>query len=127
MYRLLGDVVIDTEEFIEQLRQKGIRVVQDISNGTKRDDAIGLRVLVSLEDLGVAVEEMDEEQMEAWMQKAELLSNEQFQVALDGNLAHRLYAYRYDEMQGIVLNVAIMDWEIGRRKLDDVLKRLFDV
>lgn len=128
MYRLLGDIVIDTEELIETLEKNQIRVAENITNATKRDDAVALRIFAPLTELGEDGEVSDEEQMDRLMQQAEELYDKKLRQYIEENLSYRLYAYHYNEVENaIVLNLAIMDREIGRRKLDDVLKRLFDV
>lgn len=129
MYQLLGDIIVDTDELIADLKSKGIIVAEDITAATKRDDAIGFRVLAPISELGIKKNKgFTENEMEVIMQKAESLYESKFENALADSLRFRIYAYRYDEVNNaILLNVAIMDWEIGRRKLDDVIKRLFDV
>ncbi|MDO5062861.1 MAG: hypothetical protein Q4D77_06750 [Peptostreptococcaceae bacterium] len=128
MYRLLGDIVIDTDELIEMLEKNQIRVAENITNATKRDDAVALRILVPLSELGESGEISDEEQMDRLMQQAEEVYDKKLRQYINESLSYRLYAYHYNEVENaIVLNLAIMDREIGRRKLEDVLKRLFDV
>ncbi len=128
MYRLLGDIVIDTDELIETLAQNQIRVAENVTNATKRDDAVGLRIYVPLKELGADAKSFDENEMEDLMQKAEKLYSEKLRPLLPEELSFKLYAYFYDEVESaIVLNFVMMEWEIARRKLDDVLKRLFDV
>lgn len=128
MYRLLGDIVIDTDELIEILEKNQIRVAENITNATKRDDAVALRILVPLSELGESGEISDEEQMDRLMQQAEEVYDKKLRQYINESLSYRLYAYHYNEVENaIVLNLAIMDREIGRRKLEDVLKRLFDV
>ena len=128
MYRLLGDIVIDTDELIETLAQHEIRVAENVTNATKRDDAVGLRIYVPLRELCADAESFDENEMEDLMQKAEKLYSEKLRPILPVELSFKVYAYFYDEVESaIVLNFVMMEWEIARRKLDDVLKRLFDV
>lgn len=128
MYRLLGDTVVDTDELIEKFAQHGIRVAENITNATKRDDAVALRIFAPLAELGVKDPISDAEEMDLRMQEAEDLYAEKLSDLVDENFSYSLYAYHYDEVQeAIVLNFAMMDYEIGRRKLGDVMKRLFDV
>ncbi len=128
MYRLLGDEVIDTDELIEKLEQNQIIVAENVTNATKRDDAIGLRILVPIKELGEQEIDYSEEQMERLMQKSQLLLAKKVGENLEPWMVYRVYAYRYDEVkQAIVLNVVIMDQIVGHRKIDDVIKRLLDV
>ena len=53
MYRLLGNEVLDTEELAVQVESgTGLRVREDISNATKRDDAAALRLELDISLLG---------------------------------------------------------------------------
>ena len=128
MYRLLGDEVIDTDELIEMLEANGIRVAENVTNATKRDDAIGLRFFVPIVELDEDRVDYSEEQMERLMQKAQSLYEKKLGELLKPWMVYRAYAYSYNEVErSVVLNVVIMDQVIGHRKIDDVLKRLFDV
>lgn len=129
MYRLLGEQVIDTEELVEKLKAENIRVFEDITRATKREDAVGLRILAPLAELGGSGKvDFDEEEMERLMRSAQMEYAGRLRAVLDPALDFRIYAYSYHEVEeAVMLNVAIMDEETGRRKLDDVIKRLFDV
>ena len=53
MYRLLGNEVLDTEELGKHVESEtGLRVREDISNATKRDDAAALRLELDISILG---------------------------------------------------------------------------
>ena len=128
MYRLLGDKVVDTEELIPLFEENGIHVVENITNATKRDDAVGLRIAVPVSELGFSGRVLDEEQMDQLMEQAEALSTQKLEGVLDPDFGFKLYAYTYNEVDNtILINVVIMEKYLGRRKLPDVLKRLFDV
>lgn len=128
MYRLLGDIVIDTDELIEKFAEHQIKVIENVTNAAKRDDAVAFRIAAPLEELGGSGTVLDEERMDQLMQKAEMLYAEKIRPHLEESLSYRLYAYHYNEVEdAVILNLVIMDREIGRRKLDDVIKRLLDV
>lgn len=128
MYRLLGDKVVDTEELIPFFEENGIHMVENITNATKRDDAVGLRIAVPVSELGFSGRVLDEEQMDQLMEQAEALSTQKLEGVLDADFGFKLYAYTYNEIDNtILINVVIMEKYLGRRKLPDVLKRLFDV
>lgn len=128
MYQLLGDTVIDVEEFIQTLEEAGIKVSENITKATKRDDAVGLRILAPLSEVGIEKIIEDADQMEEAMVQIQNIYQEKIKKIIDADLAFALYAYTYDEVENaVLLNFTMMESTIARRKLGDVAKRLFDV
>lgn len=128
MYQLLGDQVVDVEDLIALFTEKGIEVTDNLTKATKREDAVGLRIRAGLSQLGITDQPRDEEEMDHAMKAIEDRYKEKIGAFLDKNFAFVLYAYGYDEVtNSILLNFTMMDQGIGRRKLPDVAKRLFDV
>lgn len=128
MYQLLGDNMVDVEEFIEKLNGNGIHVSENLTKATKRDDAVALRIKAPLSEIGFQSRIEDEEQMNDCMEKIQAHYQEKIQNILAENFAFVLYAYTYDEVDNaVLLNFTMMDRFTARRKLPDVAKRLFDV
>ena len=128
MYQLLGDIVVDVDEFIETLEQAGITVTENITRATKREDAVGLRIKASLAEIGIEGSIEDADRMEECMVQIQKEYEQKLQGLLDESFSFALYAYTYDEVENaVLLNFAMMDRFIARKKLRDVAKRLFDV
>lgn len=134
MYRLLGNDVIDTEELVNAIEQKtSIKVREDISNATKRDDAVGLRLAISISDLGYdsSLKYEDEAVMDTLLTKSDEYVNEELQEMMREfaeNTEYSVYAYSFDEVSNEVLLVfAMMSIYNSQRKLRDVIKRLLTI
>lgn len=134
MYRLLGNDVIDTEELIKVIEQKtSIRVREDISNATKRDDAVGLRLAISISELGYdsSLKYEDEAIMDSLLTNGDEFVNKELQEVIKKfaeNTEYSIYAYSFDEVSNEVLLVfAMMSIYNSQRKLRDVIKRLLTI
>ena len=128
MYQLLGDQVVEVEELIGLFKEKGIDVIENITRATKREDAVGLRISLGLSEMGLNRDSFDEDFMDTYMEKAEEILRKKLEGFLEKNFLYSVYAFGYDEVkESILLNFAMMDSDLGRRKLKDVAKRLFDV
>lgn len=134
MYRLLGNDVIDTEELINVIKKNSnIKVREDISNATKRDDSVGLRLAVSISELGYdsSLKYEDEAIMNTLLTKADEFVNKELQDMMKvfaENAEYSVYAYSFDEVSNEVLLVfAMMSIYNSQRKLRDVIKRLLTI
>lgn len=125
MYRLLGDIVVDVEELISTFEQEGILVYKNVTNATKRDDSVGLKLYLPINMF--SKENNVEENIDDLMQKAETFYREKISKVVDENFRFEIYSYGYDEVNNsILLNFVMMD-SFMQKKLKDVIKRLFDV
>lgn len=125
MYRLLGDTVVDVEEFIDTLEGNGILVYKNVTNATKRDDAVGLKLYLPIEKF--STKKNIEENIDELMQGAEIFYREKISKIIDENFRFEIYSYGYDEVKNsILLNFVMMD-SFMQKKLKDVIKRLFDI
>lgn len=134
MYRVLGNDVVDTDELISTINSSTtINVREDISNATKRDDAVGLRLAVSVSELGYdsEVKYEDEEEMNSLLTKADEYVEEELQEIISKfaeNTEYKVYAYSFDEVKNEILLVfAMMSEYNAHRKLRDVIKRLLTI
>lgn len=134
MYRVLGNEVVDTEELISIInKNKTIKVREDISNATKRDDAVGLRLSVSVSSLGYdsKVKYEDEEEMNFLLTKADEYVEKELQEIISKfaeNTEYKVYAYSFDEVKNEILLVfAMMSEYNAHRKLRDIIKRLLTI
>lgn len=134
MYRLLGNDVLDTEELSKAIESLTLlRVREDISNATKRDDAAALRLELGISILGYddSLEYEDEEVMNELMAKSDEYAKAQLKdvVSKFGEyLAYDAYSYTFDEVSKSTLIVmAVMSTQNSYRKMRDVIKRLLTV
>ncbi len=134
MYRLLGNDVIDTEELVNVIEQKtNIKVREDISNATKRDDAVGLRLSISISELGYdsTLKYEDESIMDSLLTKSDEYVKKELQEPMKEfaeNTEYNIYSYSFDEVRNEVLIVfAMMSIYNSQRKLRDVIKRLLTI
>lgn len=134
MYKLLGNDVIDTDELINVIEEKtSVQVREDISNATKRDDAVGLRLSISIAKLGydLSLKYEDEELMDSLLTKCDEFVDKELQDVMKEfaeNTEYALYAYSFDEVRNEVLLVfAMMSRYNSQRKLRDVIKRLLTI
>ncbi|WP_028828900.1 hypothetical protein [Proteocatella sphenisci] len=134
MYRLLGNDVLDTEELSKAIESLTLlRVREDISNATKRDDAAALRLELGISILGYddSLEYEDEEVMNELMAKSDEYVKAQLKdvVSKFGEyLAYDAYSYTFDEVSKSTLIVmAVMSTQNSYRKMRDVIKRLLTV
>lgn len=134
MYRVLGNEVVDTDELISTIDSNTtINVREDISNATKRDDAVGLRLAVSVSELGYdsEVKYEDEEEMNSLLTKADGYVEKELQEIISKfaeNTEYKVYAYSFDEVKNEILLVfAMMSEYNAHRKLRDVIKRLLTI
>lgn len=131
MYKLLGDIVIDTEELIGNIESNSnIKVREDLSNATKRDDSVGLRLSISIEELGFdsSLKYETEEEMDTLMTKSDDYVDEKMQEIISKfaeNTEYSIYSYSFDEVKNEVLVLfAMMSRYNANRKLRDVIRRL---
>lgn len=134
MYRVLGNEVVDTEELISIINgNTTIKVREDISNATKRDDAVGLRLSVSVSSLGYdsEVKYEDEDEMNSLLTKADEYVGKELQEIISKfaeNTEYKVYAYSFDEVKNEILLVfAMMSEYNAHRKLRDIIKRLLTI
>jgi len=134
MYRLLGNDVLDTEELARSIESVTLlRVREDISNATKRDDAAALRLELGIGILGYddSLEYEDEEVMNELMTKSDEYAKAQLKDVISGfgqYLAYDVYSYTFDEVSKCTLIVmAVMSTQNSYRKMRDVIKRLLTV
>ena len=134
MYRLLGNEVLDTEELAKHVESEtGLRVREDISNATKRDDAAALRLELDIRLLGYddTLTYEDEQIMNELMAKSDEYANAELKAVISHfgeYLAYDVYSYSFDEVSNCTLLVmAVMSTENSHRKMRDVIKRLLTV
>ena len=134
MYRLLGNEVLDTEELAKYVESEtGLRVREDISNATKRDDAAALRLELDISILGYddTLKYEDEQIMNELMAKSDEYANAELKAVISHfgeYLAYDVYSYSFDEVSNCTLLVmAVMSTENSHRKMRDVIKRLLTV
>lgn len=134
MYRLLGNEVLDTEELAVQVESgTGLRVREDISNATKRDDAAALRLELDISLLGYddTLKYEDEQVMNELMAKSDEYARRELKAVISHfgeYLAYDVYSYSFDEVSNCTLLVmAVMSTENSHRKMRDVIKRLLTV
>ena len=134
MYRLLGNEVLDTEELGKHVESEtGLRVREDISNATKRDDAAALRLELDISILGYddTLKYEDEQIMNELMAKSDEYALAEFKAVISHfgeYLAYDVYSYSFDEVSNCTLLVmAVMSTENSHRKMRDVIKRLLTV
>ena len=134
MYRLLGNEVLDTEELAVQVESgTGLRVREDISNATKRDDAAALRLELDISILGYddTLKYEDEQIMNELMAKSDEYARAELKAVISHfgeYLAYDVYSYSFDEVSNCALLVmAVMSTENSHRKMRDVIRRLLTV
>ena len=134
MYRLLGNEVLDTEELGQHVESEtGLRVREDISNATKRDDAAALRLELDISILGYddTLKYEDEQIMNELMAKSDEYARAELKAVISHfgeYLAYDVYSYSFDEVSSCTLLVmAVMSTENAHRKMRDVIKRLLTV
>lgn len=131
MYKILGDGVLDTALFAATINEKTDLVVrEDISNATKRDDAAGFRLELSLEYLGFDSKLIyeDADQMDILMAKSDEYAKAQLSSIMDEHHAFDIYSYSFDEVKNATLLVmVIMHKSNADRKNRDVIKRLLRI
>ena len=134
MYRLLGNEVLDTEELGKHVESEtGLRVREDISNATKRDDAAALRLELDISILGYddTLKYEDEQIMNELMAKSDEYAHAELKAVISHfgeYLAYDVYSYSFDEVSNCTLLVmAVMSTENSHRKMRDVIKRLLTV
>lgn len=131
MYKILGDSVLDTVEFSQLIQEKTDLIVrEDISNATKRDDAAGFRLEVSLKQLGFdpSLIYEDEEQMDVLMAKSDEYAKEQLKSVMEEHNDFDVYSYSFDEVKNATLLVmVVMHKSNADRKIRDVIKRLLRI
>lgn len=134
MYRLLGNEVLDTEELAVQVESgTGLRVREDISNATKRDDAAALRLELDISLLGYddTLKYEDEQVMNELMAKSDEYARRELKAVISHfgeYLACDVYSYSFDEVSNCALLVmAVMSTENSHRKMRDVIRRLLTV
>ena len=134
MYRLLGNEVLDTEELAKHVESEtGLRVREDISNATKRDDTAALRLELDISILGYddTLKYEDEQIMNELMAKSDEYARAELKTVISHfgeYLAYDVYSYSFDEVSSCTLLVmAVMSTENSHRKMRDVIKRLLTV
>ena len=134
MYRLLGNEVLDTEELGKHVESEtGLRVREDISNATKRDDAAALRLELDISLLGYddTLKYEDEQVMNELMAKSDEYARRELKAVISHfgeYLAYDVYSYSFDEVSNCALLVmAVMSTENSHRKMRDVIRRLLTV
>lgn len=123
--------MLDTEEIIDQIHaQTNIKVREDISNATKRDDAAGFRLSLDITELGYDknIKYEDEQVMDELMTKSDEYVKEKIAGLIPEYARFEVYSYSFDEVSCSTLVVlAIMDQYNAYRKLRDVIKRLLTI
>lgn len=128
MYQMLGDIMYDTKEMSIMIESStSFKVKEDMSQRTKREDALGFKLSIPAEKLDENVGKYieDEEQISLLMEKCDELLKDELEKMRPEFTITQSYAYTYDEVTNEILAVAaFMHLQNGRRKLPDVLKRL---
>ncbi len=128
MYQMLGDIVFDSEEIAKRIESStSFKVKEDMSQRTKREDALAFKLAIAAEKLDENVGKYieDEEEISLIMKKCDELLIEQLEKIRPEFTIIQSYSYTYDEVTNeIMAVVALMHLQNGRRKLPDVLKRL---
>ena len=125
MYRLLGDMVVDVQELIDTFEKNGVSVYKNVTNATKRDDAIGLKLCLPIKEFSKSI--VNEDNVDDLMLEAERVYRDKISALINENFRFEIYSYGYDEIKNsILLNFVMMD-SFMQKKLKDVMKRLFDI
>jgi len=134
MYKLLGNSVIDTDELKDSIEKNTkLKVREDLSSATKREDAVGFRLEIDIRDLGYDkdLKYEDEAVMDELMTKSDEYARKQLKgiiAEVADYLDFDVYAYSFDEVSSSsILVLAVMNRDNAYRKLRDVIKRLLTV
>lgn len=134
MYKLLGNSVIDTDELKDSIeKHTKLKVREDLSSATKREDAVGLRLEIDIRELGYDkdLKYEDENVMDGLMTKSDEYARAELKSVIDAfedYLDFEVYSYSFDEVNSTaILVLAIMNRNNAYRKLRDVIKRLLTV
>lgn len=126
MYKLFDDTVIDVYEFIDRFNDTDLQVYNNLTNATKRDDAIGIRFAISIDKIS-NINNVTDENIDFLMELAEKKVYDIVYDKMDDRCICEVSAYKYDELNNdILVNAVIMHMD-SYRKIKDVIKRLFDV
>lgn len=128
MYQLLGDQVFDSEEIGKLIADSTVfKLREDMSKRTKREDALAYKLSIGVKELNPDSKDFynDENEIDEFMTLADELAKAELEkVNLEFTIKSH-YAYSYDEVENeVLIIVAIMHVQNGRRKIQDVLKRL---
>lgn len=128
MYQLLGDQVFDSKEVGQSIEAKTVFTVrEDMTKRTKREDALAYKVSIGVKELNPNGKDFydDENEIDELLVLADELSKSEFEKVSIENTLKSHYSYSYDEVKNeVLIIVVIMDLSNGRRKIQDVLKRL---
>lgn len=127
MYQLIEEKVFDSGEIAKEIGQNTpLRVCEDMTKRTKRDDALAFKLAVAPDLLAEVPRRIEEEELIDSLMR---LADEKAREVLGGVAAAEgiwdCYAYRYDEVEHeILLVAAFMGNSNAGRKLPDVIRRL---
>lgn len=134
MYKLLGNTVIDTEELKANIENNTKLIVrEDLSNATKREDAVGFRLELDIRNLGYDenLKYEDADVMDQLMTKSDEYAKTQLKGVIETfeqYLDFEVYSYSFDEVScSSLLVLAVMNRDNSYRKLRDVIKRLLTI
>lgn len=130
MYQIFGMEIVDTNEIKEQIEKNiNLKIKEDITKGTQRDDAIGYRAVTNQETLGYDSNEItDEDTMNKLMEDTDKYIKENLEKILPKVQKAEVYSYTYDPVTKEIYSIiVIMHISNAERKLRDVLKRLLRI
>lgn len=131
MYQMFGMDIVDSQEIAEEIKSKSkIKIKEDLTKGTQREDAIGYKAVISIEDLGYekGSEFLDEESMDILLGKSDKFATEYLKEILPKTMDFTCFSKTCDPVsEEVSLIIVIMHISNAQRKLRDVLKRLLRI
>lgn len=128
MYQKIGDEILDSVEIAKKIEEiTPFRLMNDLTQATGREDAIGLRLACRIKDIPgfESKSQPDEETINAAMEELDEFSHMELKKVLYNRYAYMSFAYGYNEVEEEILFVlVIMLREIKDAKLKDVVNRL---
>lgn len=125
--------VVDTDEIKELIENETeFRVLNDLSNASKREDMVAYKLGISIDFIRSILEEdydlneySEDELFDEYLSTAEEIGTDMIEEKMPEEARVDIRAYTIDEVDNIIKLVMVMAHEeLGEAKVIDVLRRL---
>lgn len=125
--------VVDTDEIKELIENETeFRVLNDLSNASKREDMVAYKLGISIDFIRSILEEdydlneySEDELFDEYLSTAEEIGTDMIEEKMPEEARIDIRAYTIDEVDNIIKLVMVMAHEeLGEAKVIDVLRRL---
>ena len=125
--------VVDTDEIKELIENETeFRVLNDLSNASKREDMVAYKLGISIDFIRSILEEdydlneySEDELFDEYLSTAEEIGTDMIEEKMPEEARVDIRAYTMDEVDNIIKLVMVMAHEeLGEAKVIDVLRRL---